>query len=290
MPKKSKKKLTDIQEFFIWKKAAYARAFEEVVFEKIKDGTVKIPAYLSAGQELISATVSEYYKKNCDEQPAVFIQHRGHSTYLSFGGDPQALVDELLCKKTGCSNGMGGSASIQSKEANIFGHDGLMGSHIPIAVGYCYATKKPTICFTGDAAGEEDYALAAYGWASTKNLPILFVVEDNGLSILTEKRVRRNWEIHDVASSMGVKTSNSSDDPHELNDCLNYLKPLQRPALINVETTRLFWHAGAGIDDPQAFDRLANIADKSKHKLLCSNFLDRQRANIRKLWESNDST
>ena len=38
--------------------------------------------------------------------------------------------------------GMGGSASIQSKSQNIFGHDGLMGSHGPIAVGMCYGNKS----------------------------------------------------------------------------------------------------------------------------------------------------
>ena len=63
-----------------------------------------------------------------------------------------------------------------------------MGSNGPIGVGACYATKKPTIIFLGDAAAEEDYVLGALGWASTKNLPLLVVVEDNNYSILTEKK------------------------------------------------------------------------------------------------------
>ena len=62
---------------------------------------------------------------------------------------------------------MGGSASIHSKSINMYGHDGLMGSNGPIGVGACYATKKPTIIFLGDAAAEEDYVLGAIGWAST---------------------------------------------------------------------------------------------------------------------------
>ena len=41
----------------------------------------------------------------------------------------------------------------------------------------------------GDASAEEDYVLGALGWASTKKLPILFIVEDNNLSILTEKKL-----------------------------------------------------------------------------------------------------
>ena len=84
---------------------------------------------------------------------------------------------------------MGGSASIQCKDKNIYGHDGLMGNQVPIGVGACFASKLPTIIFVGDSAAEEDYSLSSIGWASTKNLPILFVVEDNNLSILTEKKL-----------------------------------------------------------------------------------------------------
>ena len=69
----------------------------------------------------------------------------------------------------------------------MFGHDGHMGTQVPIGVGACFTSKKPTIIFMGDAAAEEDYVLGALGWASTKKLPILFIVEDNNLSILTEK-------------------------------------------------------------------------------------------------------
>ena len=63
----------------------------------------------------------------------------------------------------------GGSASIGSKEINMFGHDGLMGSNGPIGVGACFATNKP-IVFLGDAAAE-DYVLGGLGWASTKIFP-----------------------------------------------------------------------------------------------------------------------
>ena len=80
-------------------------------------------------------------------KPLIFGQHRCHSTYLTFGGDKGKLIDELLQRKTGCTKGMGGSASIHSKKINMFGHDGLMGSNGPIGVGACYATKKPTIIF-----------------------------------------------------------------------------------------------------------------------------------------------
>lgn len=237
----------------IYKRAALCRAFEEECARRIESKDIKFPTYLSMGQEYIPATVSVWLEDQNISDRQIFIQHRGHSQYLCFGGELVTLVLELLGDVRGCANGMGGSASIQSVPANIYGHDGMLGSQIPIAVGACYANRKLTICFAGDAAMEEDYALAALGWAATHKLPILFVVEDNNLSVLTEKKMRRSWEIVDVARGFGMVSRGSSDDPAQLYETLPH--PTVWPALINVRTTRLRWHSGAGVDDPDAFDR-----------------------------------
>ncbi len=237
----------------IYQKAALCRAFEEEVFAQVKSGFIKAPVYLSAGQEYISATLSVAMECIGVSNPQIFIQHRGHSTYLNFGGDIKELIEEILGLEGGCAGGMGGSASIQSKSSNIYGHDGLMGSHGPIATGMCYANKLPTLCFTGDAAAEEDYFLTSIGWASTKELPIWYIVEDNNLSILTEKRVRRNWEMSDVGNAFKVQSHNLSDDPEAIFKILP--KTFDKPLVLNINTNRLFWHAGAGIDSMDTFDR-----------------------------------
>jgi pyruvate dehydrogenase E1 component alpha subunit len=260
----------------VFRRASLSRNFEKHVFDLINQGVFKFPLYLSAGQEYISASIAEKMK-NINIHPNIFIQHRGHSTYLSFDASPVLLIDELLGRKSGCANGMGGSASIQSKEKNIFGHDGLMGSQVPIGVGHCYSTMKPTIVFMGDASAEEDYVLGALGWASTKNLPILFVVEDNNLSILTEKKVRRNWEMHKVAQAFNINALDIDDDPDVIRESLDSV--FQQPLLLNINTHRKFWHSGAGIDDENIFDRYENemkilgkdakqIHDKTRKKVI----------------------
>jgi len=248
--------MTDIDfRLGVFQRASLCRNFENETFKQIQAKNIKFPTYLSAGQEYISATIAEALREKGVE-PDIFIQHRGHSTYLSFGGKVNALVDELLGRPTGCANGMGGSASIQCREKKIYGHDGLMGSQVPIAVGFCYATKAPTIVYVGDSAVEEGYALSAIGWASTKNLPILFVVEDNNLSILTEKKVRRNWSIKDVAAGFKIEAHDISDDPLTIREAMTGV--FQGPLLLNINTVRKYWHAGAGIDDDSVFDRYKN--------------------------------
>lgn len=235
----------------VFKKASLCRNFENELYKKVQEKAIKFPVYLSAGQEFIASTIAEKMN-DINVTPDIFIQHRGHSTYLAFGGDINELIDEMLGKKTGCASGMGGSASIQCKDKNIYGHDGLMGNQVPIGVGACFASKLPTIIFVGDSAAEEDYTLSSIGWASTKNLPILFVVEDNNLSILTEKKVRRNWEMHDVAKGMKVESYDIPDDTKSINNCL--VNVFEKPLLLNINTNRKYWHAGAGTDGDN-FDR-----------------------------------
>ena len=250
----------------IFDKASLCRNFDEIVFKKLQDKTITYPTYLSVGQEFISATIAQVLEER-NIEPDIFIQHRGHATYLSFGGDVVQLIDELLGRKSGCANGMGGSASIHSKEKNIYGHDGLMGRQVPIAVGSCYVSRKPTIVFMGDSSAEEDYVFSSIGWAATKNLPILFVVEDNNLSILTKKKVRRSWEMDDVAKGFGVDAYNISDNPYEIPMYLK-LGVFEKPMLLNINTIRKYWHAGAGIDDPDVYDRyeheMEQLGDEGK--------------------------
>lgn len=262
----------------IFRKASLSRAFEEELFKRVQDKEIKIPVYMSAGQEYISATIAVYLEHLKKTEKQIFIQHRGHSTYLSFGGNLEELIFEIMGDDRGCAKGMGGSASIQCREQNIFGHDGMMGSHGPIAVGACYGNKKFTLCFAGDAAAEEDYFLAAIGWAATKDLPIWFIVEDNNLSILTEKSVRRSWEIHDVARSFGMRGIETSDDPEELWQVLG-TSCISSPTLLNVKTNRLFWHAGAGIDSPTIPDLHKKWLEKEDVSIF-----EKEKERVNKVW------
>ena len=238
----------------VFEKASYCRHFEEQVIKNIKSKNINIPTYVSAGQEFIASTIATICEM-LKIKPLLFGQHRCHSIYLAFGGNKKKLIDELLGRPSGCTKGMGGSASIHSKDINMFGHDGLMGSNGPVGVGACFATNKPTIIFLGDAAAEEDYVLGGLGWASTKKLPLLTIIEDNNLSILTEKKVRRNWEMEDVAKSFKMESFAVEDNPLALLKCSKIF--FKKTCLLNVKTHRIYWHAGAGKDSEDTFDRYA---------------------------------
>jgi TPP-dependent pyruvate/acetoin dehydrogenase alpha subunit len=237
----------------VFKKASMCRAFEKEVFARVKKKKINFPVYLSAGQEYVPATIAQIVEEK-KIKPMIFGQHRGHSIYLSFGGSIKKLINELKGKKSGCTYGMGGSLSIHSPKIKMYGHDGFMGSNACIGAGACFSKQQPTIIFIGDAAVEEDYVLATLAWVSKKKLPILFVVEDNNYAVLTKKEDRRDWKAKDVAKAFKLDSFDVKDDPLLIQKVLKK-NIFKKPMLINIHTNRLFWHAGAGVDNQKTFDR-----------------------------------
>ncbi len=234
--------------------ASLCRNFENRIYNLIQNKKVKFPVYFSAGQEYVACSIANILKQK-KIKPMLFGQHRGHSIYIGFGGDLEKLVLEFMGNKNGCTYGMGGSLSIHSEKIKMYGHDGFMGSNVCIGVGMSFSTSSPAIIFIGDAAFEEDYVLAAISWVAKKNIPCLFVVEDNNFAITTSKKERRDWSVKSISRSFGIESYDFNDDPKLIYKNLkNY--NFKKPRVINIHTNRLYWHTGAGIDDKNIFDRL----------------------------------
>jgi acetoin:2,6-dichlorophenolindophenol oxidoreductase subunit alpha len=246
--------LNEKEALSIFRKTCRNKYFEFEVAKAFDSGKIKMPIYLSIGSEHVPASISEV-----NNDFMIFAQHRAHSYYMSFGGDLEKLRDELLHKETGCAKGMGGSASIHSPEINMFGHSGHMGDQIPIAVGAALASGKKTLAVMGDASGEEDYVQGALGYAATKKVPVLFICEDNDLSILTPVSTRRSWSIVDVCHAYGINAVDITDDPWLI---AHHVKTLELPALINIRTCRDIWHAGTGHDGLPEWNRFELIKQK----------------------------
>ena len=238
----------------IYRKTCRNKYFEKQVAKAYDEGKIKMPIYLSVGSEHVPASISEVNKEFM-----VFAQHRAHSYYMSFGGELEKLRDELLHKETGCAKGMGGSASIHAPEIPMFGHSGHMGDQIPIAVGAALASGKKTLAVMGDASGEEDYVQGALGYAATKKVPVLFICEDNDLSILTPVSTRRSWSLVEICHAYGMNAVDITDDPWLI---AHHVKTIKLPALINIRTCRDIWHAGTGHDGAPEWNRFELFKEK----------------------------
>lgn len=264
----------------MFRRICFIHYFELKTAWAYKGGLIHSPIYLSLGQESIAAAISTvisgYY---------IFTQHRGHATYLAFGGEPTKLIDELLGRPSGCTAGKGGSPMIQEPSINMIGHHGLIGENVPLAVGFALGSGKNTVCFFGDAAAEEDYVFGSLGFASTHKLPVLFVCEDNDLSILTRTEIRRNWEIADVAAALKMPAVDITDDPwliaHQTKELTKNL-----PAFINCRTCRHLWHAGVGVDGPPEWDRFTLVKEELKTLGIDYTHIENQtKRYVDQLWE-----
>lgn len=253
---------TDTQ-LSIYKKMAEARIFEEYIVKAASSGKFNIKIHMSSGQEGVGAAIGEVA---WDYQ--IFTQHRAMDLFLSLGGPVEELRDEIMCLDSGCCNGkIGGAFQYFGNGRQMYAHTGFIGENISVGVGAALGNKKKTICYFGDGAAEEDYALSAFGFAATHKLPVLFICTDNDLSVLSPKVKRRSWELVDVARGFGLEALDTTDDPFSL---MLYLNKFDKklPALINCRVSRNYWHAGIGVDDEPSWDRYYIVREQLKDRNL----------------------
>lgn len=241
----------------VFERMTLARKFEECIVRACASGKFKIKIHMSSGQEAVAAAVGT---AAWDYQ--IFTQHRTMDLYLALGGDACRLRDEILCLDSGTSGGrQGGAFQLFENGRRMYAHTGLIGENIPVGVGAALGNGEKTICYFGDGAAEEDYALSAYGFAVTHKLPVLFLCTDNELSVLSGKEKRRTWELDELARGFGMESMDVSDDPFTLILLIRKYED-RLPALINVRVCRNYWHAGVGVDEEPAWDRYLMLEEQ----------------------------
>jgi TPP-dependent pyruvate/acetoin dehydrogenase alpha subunit len=211
--------------------------------------------HLSIGQEGVAVGVCEAL----EPQDVVFGSYRGHAMYLAKGGDLNRMVAELYGKEGGCARGKGGSMHLVDVQRGVMGTSAVVATTIPNAVGYAYALKvrrerRVVVSFFGDGATEEGVFQESLNFAALKELPILFVCENNRYAIHTHQNQRQaNDDICGRVKAHGVPAHRI-----ERNDVLalhqttrnvvNETRNGGGPAFIECMTYRWLEHVGPGED------------------------------------------
>ena len=243
---------TKDEKLLIYKNICRTREFDLQVIEAVQKGRVIAPVYLSLGQEALAAAIADIIRSD-----VIFAGHRAHDLYICLGADVAMLRDELLGLPTGTSGGRAGSSCLKYMKDGIrfMPHHGLIGEQVPQAIGAALASNERVVTIFGDGAAEEDYVLESLGFAATRNLPVLFICEDNDLSILTKTSERRSWEIADVAKAFGIQnTFDLADDPWTIREIVQKWDG-ESPMIMNCRVCRERWHSGIGQDGPREWER-----------------------------------
>lgn len=165
--------------------------------------------HLCLGQEGVPDALHDLLRP----QDWLFSTHRSHGHYLAKGGSEQALLDEIEGKPTGVNGGFSGSQSFCDPALN-FHSTAVVGGLIGVAVGTALALKHQAprqsddaiaVCCIGDAATEQGIFWESLNFAVLHKLPLLYVCEDNGLSVHAPLRLRQAAPLTQRVRAFGVQ-------------------------------------------------------------------------------------
>jgi|TARA_Y100000294_G_scaffold178025_1_gene206518 pyruvate dehydrogenase E1 component alpha subunit len=153
--------------------------FETKVAHLFNNKKIKAPIHLYYGNEEAILKVFEKVKKN----DWVICSWRSHYQCLLKGVPENLLIKEIL---------KGKSISLCFKKYKILS-SAIVGGNVPIAVGVAKAlklkkSKNKVFCFLGDMTSETGIVHECIKYSMNYNLPIIFVIEDNNLSVCTDTR------------------------------------------------------------------------------------------------------
>lgn len=167
--------------------------------------TFNCSVHLCLGQEDVPALLHEHLRP----EDWLFSTHRNHGHYLAKGGSEQKLWDEILGLESGVNGGFSGSQSYCDTSIN-FHATAIVGGLIGVATGTALALKLQgsparVVCCIGDAATEQGIFWESLNFAALHSLPILFVCENNGLSVHAPIRARQAAPIGVRVHAFGVR-------------------------------------------------------------------------------------
>lgn len=179
------------------------RRFEEKIMDEYPAQDMKTPVHLCLGQEAIAAGVCAHLHK----ADWLFTTHRGHGHCLAKGMSPFALFSELYGRATGCCRGMGGSMHPADPDLGIPCTSAIVSGGIPHAVGTALASRlrgdgRISATFLGDGAAEEGVFHESLNFAALRQLPVIFICENNGYAVSSPLHARQAQpHIHRHAAS-----------------------------------------------------------------------------------------
>jgi len=240
----------------LYTKMARIRHFEQRCIRVYQQGKIGGFLHLYVGQEAVAAgTISLLGKHD-----HLITGYRDHGHGLMVGMGMNECMAELTGKVTGCSQGKGGSMHYFAPDKNYWGGHGIVGGQAPLGTGLAYAVKYmglkgSCLAYMGDGAVNQGAVHEAYNLAALWDLPVIFVVENNGYSMGTSqerstahpgclaKRAEgygMDWDVingHDVYE-VRAKTSEALKRAHEES----------RPTVLEIFTYRYYGHSMADPD------------------------------------------
>jgi dihydrolipoamide dehydrogenase len=156
------------------------RRFEERAQEQYTKAKIGGYCHLNIGEEATVVGGIHALKLN----DYIFTSYREHGHAIARGIDPNAVMAELFGKETGTSHGRGGSMHMFDADLRFMGGYGIVGGHLPLAVGGGWAVryrkeKDVVFCMFGDGATNIGAFHESLNFSKVFKLPVVWFCVNN---------------------------------------------------------------------------------------------------------------
>lgn len=232
----------------ILRKMLLIRRMEQKIESLFSQGLLRGTTHCCIGEEAVPVALGELIDI---EKDYLCSGHRAHGLSMMMTGKPETLLGEIMGKPFGMAKGLGGSQHVYYK--NYF-TNGITGGMTPVTAGIAFALKHEqtdaiaTVVF-GDGAMNEGYVLETFNLAKEMELPMLFILENNGYAMSTPIETVNPYTIFEDRVK-GFKLPYSrveASDFDQLFDTLKHavvkVRTERKPEFVEVMTHRFCGHS-----------------------------------------------